>query len=145
MRVIVAPTGRKLSIHNMASRFANSAGFWDIEAGDIDITSDRNSVNIRALSYLATETPSVYIEANRVIPTSVVQIRAGGNIDLFANAAVPGVGGICLETTGDIKLLAGGQVYINGTTVNLNNPAGFTPKIPTLSNYEKTLGFVPGA
>jgi len=145
LRLTVGPTGRKINIHNMGSQFASSAGPWDLEAGDIDITSDRNSVNIRALSYLATETPSVYIEANRVIPTSVVQIRAGGNIDLIANAAVPGVGGISLETTGDIKLLAGGQVYINGTTVNLNNPEGFTPKPPTLSNYEKTLGFVPGA
>jgi hypothetical protein len=145
LRLTVGPTGRKINIHNMASRFAMKAGPWDLEAGDIDITSDRNSVNIRAMSYLAPENPSVYIEANRVIPTSVVQIRAGGNIDLIANAAVPGVGGISLETTGDIKLLAGGQVYINGTTVNLNNPEGFTPKIPTLSNYEKTLGFVPGA
>ena len=140
VRVSVGATGRKIKIVNNASRFALRAGFWDIEGGDIDIESKRNSVNIRATSLLPLDAPSVYIEASRVIPTSVVQIRAGGNIDLIANAAVPGVGGISLQTTGDIKLQAGGQVYINGTAVHLNSPAGFVPKPHTLSNYDLTLG-----
>ena len=145
LRLTVGSTGRKINITNWASRYAMRAGVWDIDAGDIDILSARNSVNIRAMSFLPTDLPSVYIEANRVIPLSVVQIRAGGKIDLIASAAVPGTGGISLSTTGDIKLNAGGMVYINGTQVHLNSPLGAVPRIPTLSNYEKSLGTAGGA
>ena len=107
---------------------------WDIDAGDIDILSARNSVNIRAMSLLPTDLPSVFIEANRVTPTSVVQIRSGGRIELNSNLSIE------LTTLGVIRLNAVGGVFINGTTVNLNNPAFAVALPPSLSNYEKSLG-----
>ena len=134
LRLTVGATGRKINITNWASRVAMRAGVWDIDAGDIDILSARNSVNIRAMSFLPTDLPSVYIEANRVIPTSVVQIRSGGRIELNSNLSIE------LTTLGVIRLNAVGGVFINGTTVNLNNPAFAVALPPSLSNYEKSLG-----
>ena len=139
LRLTVGSTGRKINITNWASRYAMRAGAWDIDAGDIDILSARNSVNIRAMSFLPTDLPSVFIEANRVIPTSVVQIRSGGRIELNSNLSIE------LTTLGVIRLNAAGGVYINGTTVNLNNPAFDVAAPPSLSNYEKSLGTAGGA
>ena len=140
LRLTVGSTGRKINITNWASRVSPMrAGVWDIDAGDIDILSARNSVNIRAMSFLPTDLPSVYIEANRIIPTSVVQIRSGGRIELNSNLSIE------LTTLGVIRLNATGGVFINGSTVNLNNPAFSVAAPASLSNYEKSLGTAGGA
>lgn len=130
LNLVVGPTGRKIEITNWASRFAQSAGAFDFDAGDIDITSRRNSVNIKASSLLPSEQPAVFIEASKVNPTSVVSIRSGGKVEINALTELH------LNCAGVIKINGLGGVHINGAEVHLNNPLYSSPSAPSKSNYD---------
>ena len=126
----VGSTGTKINVSNWAPTVnPMNPGSSNTDNGDVDIKSAANCVNIKALG-LGIGRPGVFIEANRIIPTSVVQIKSGGRIELDSKLSID------ITTLGVIRLNGGAGGYINGATVNLNNPAFGTSTPNSLNNFE---------
>jgi hypothetical protein len=139
----VNTTGGNLSVKNDAAP-ANPRGLPTNRTGDVSLESTFNAIEQIAGRFNILPTgvqtqagpvfPAIYQEANQVNPSSYIQQRAGGKIEILQISPAPGANGwgIDIVAMGDINIKSQmGNVNIDGLNINLQGNPAPIPRIPT--------------
>ena len=127
----VGGEGTRLNLKNRARADLLDGLVTDITKGDINIESLHNTVNLIAKGFFPDDRPGIFLESSPLHKNSVIQLKAGGKIQLIADDLTAQIG--TNPDTGKIEIIAtkGIDIYTAAGDINISAPAGKVNLQPT--------------